>query len=133
MPQIGPFDDVLALMRTDDVGSLEVHRFTGGALDRGLPSGGAYAAIAFPGPYTVLPGPGAGDRVLRADGSRVLRSIAVLSGRALNGGDGALSRPDRVRYDGAWYVVSKSNTWVDVAGYHSTVCVLADEPEDQPA
>jgi len=120
-------------MRTDDVAALEVHRWSGGALDRGLPSGGAYAAIAFPGPYTVLPAAGAKDRTLRADGSRVNESIAVLSPRPLNGGEGPLSRPDRVLYAGSWYVVRESNDWTAVSGYHSAVCDLVDEPEDQPA
>jgi hypothetical protein len=133
VPQIGPFGDALALMNTADVTPITVERWSGGTLDRGVPTGGAYAAIAFPAPYVVLPGAGPDDRELRADGHRERGSIVVLSGQPLIAGSPPLGRPDRVTWAGRTFVVRASNDWVAVSGYHGATCDLVDEPDGEGA
>src|SRR5574338_433212 len=120
-------------MDTSDVTPITVERWSGTTIDRGIPTGGGYAAIVFPRPYVVLPGAGPDDRELRSDGHRERNSIVVLSGQALEVGSPPLGRPDRVTFAGRLFVVRTSNDWVTVSGYHGATCDLVDEPDAEPA
>lgn len=132
MPQLGPFDTTLAALDTSDVAPAQLYRYTPGAIDRGRPAEGTWAQVTLAAPYVILPAKPT-DRMRRATGGRRSAAVALICAtRVRVAGDVALGKPDRLLYQGVWWVAVDCRDWVDQSNYFAVTFEQADEPESQP-